>query len=260
VVPWIAMHDCACPPLPGVEILGVRVHVVDWPAALDRIAAFVAEGKPHQVVTVNPEFVIAARHDAAFRDVLARADLSVADGVGLLLAARLRGVLLPERVTGTDGVVRIAERSAALGWRLFFLGAAPGVADRAVERLRDRFPGMVVAGTHPGSPAPEEEDDVVARVRAARPDVLFVAWGAPRQDLWIARNLDRLGVPACIGVGGAFDFHAGLVRRAPRILQRTGTEWLFRLALQPRRWRRMLALPRFAALAAGEAWRMRRGR
>ena len=254
------MHDCACPALPSVEILGVRLHVVDWPAALDRIGAFVAEGAPHQVVTVNPEFVMAARRDAAFREALARADLSVADGVGLLLAARWRGVPLPERVTGTDGVARIAERSARLGWRLFFLGAAPGVADRAVGRLRARFPGMVVAGTFPGSPAPEEEEAIVERVRAARPDVLFVAWGAPRQDLWIARNLDRLGVPACIGVGGAFDFHAGRVRRAPAVMRRTGTEWLFRLALQPRRWRRMLALPRFAVLAAREAWQVRRAR
>ncbi len=254
------MHACGLPPLPAVEILGIRVHAVDWATALDRIADFVAEGQPHHVVTVNPEFVMAARRDPVFRGVLGRADLSVADGVGLLLAARWQGRPLPERVTGADGVARIAERSARVGWRLYLLGAAPGVAEEAAARLGARFPGLAVAGTYPGSPAPEEEDALVARVREARPDVLFVAWGAPAQELWIARHLDRLGVPVCIGVGGAFDFHAGRVRRAPVLMQRTGTEWLFRLALQPRRWRRMLALPRFAVLAAGEAWRVRGAR
>jgi len=118
----------------------------------------------------------------------------------------------------------------------------------------------VVAGTFPGSPAAAEADEIVERVRGARPDVLFVAWGAPAQDLWISRHLDRLGVPVCVGVGGAFDFHAGLVRRAPAVMQRTGTEWLFRLGLQPRRWRRMAVLPAFAILAAREAWQIRRSR
>ncbi|MBN1337345.1 MAG: WecB/TagA/CpsF family glycosyltransferase [Deltaproteobacteria bacterium] len=254
------MHDCVLPPLPSIEILGIRIHVVDQAATLDRIAGFIEEGQPHHVVTVNPEFVEAARTDAAFRQVLERADLCVADGVGLLMASRWQGRPLPERVTGTDSVVRIAERSAHAGWRLFFLGAAPGVAERAAGRLQARFPGMVVAGTHPGSPDPEEEDEIVQRVRNARPDILFVAWGAPRQDLWIARHLDRLGVPACMGVGGAFDFHAGIVRRAPLLVQRAGMEWLFRLGLQPQRWRRMLALPRFAVRAAAEAWQIRRAR
>jgi N-acetylglucosaminyldiphosphoundecaprenol N-acetyl-beta-D-mannosaminyltransferase len=144
-----------------------------------------------------------------------------------------------------DTVVRVAALAAERGYRLYLLGAAPGVAEEAARRLVDAHPGLVIAGTYAGSPAPEEEDAIVARITAAAPDVLFVAYGAPKQDLWIARNLERLRVPVVMGVGGAFDFISGRARRAPAWMQRMGLEWLHRLIHQPWRWRRMLALPRF---------------
>jgi N-acetylglucosaminyldiphosphoundecaprenol N-acetyl-beta-D-mannosaminyltransferase len=136
---------------------------------------------------------------------------------------------------------------------VFYLGAAPGVAERTAEILAARHPGLPVAGCYAGSPAPEEEDGIVARVRAARTDLLFVAYGAPRQDLWLDRNLARTGAAVGIGVGGAFDFVAGVATRAPRWVQRLGLEWLHRLACEPWRWRRQLALPAFA-------WRVLTGR
>lgn len=241
-----------------MEILGVRVDDVTYDETLVRIEGFIREGTPHQIVTVNPEFVVAAQRDERFRRVLNAADLALPDGIGLIWASRLlggrhpQGVTLRERVAGSDLLPKIAALAAKRGYRLFLLGAAPGVAEETARRLRQRNPGLAVAGTYAGSPAIEEEDEIVALVRAARPHILFVAYGAPQQDKWIARNLGRLGVPVCMGVGGAFDFIAGRAKRAPRWMQRMGLEWLHRLYHQPWRWRRMLALPKFAWLVVRE--------
>jgi len=233
---------------PAVHILGVRVDDVTVDETIALVEQFIAAGTPHQVVTVNPEFVMRAREHAAFHDVLDAADLAVPDGQGLLWAARVLGQHLRERVCGSDLVPLLARVAAARGYRLFLLGAAPGVAERAREILERDNPGLCIAGTYAGSPAPEEEDDIVARITSARPDILFVAYGAPRQDLWIRRNMEALGVPVCMGVGGSLDFVAGVARRAPLWVRRLGLEWLHRLIQEPWRWRRMLALPKFAWL------------
>jgi N-acetylglucosaminyldiphosphoundecaprenol N-acetyl-beta-D-mannosaminyltransferase len=144
-----------------------------------------------------------------------------------------------------DLVDRLASLSADKGFRIYLLGAMPGVAERAAKVLCTHYAGLIVAGTDAGSPRAEDEAGIIAQVRAAHPHILLVAYGAPAQDMWIARNLDRLGVPVCIGVGGAFDYLAGVHPLAPRWLRRIGLEWLHRLVTQPWRWRRMLALPRF---------------
>jgi len=227
---------------------GVRADDVTWDEMLAHIEGFIAEGRPHQIVTVNPEFVMAARRDPEFRAIINGAALALPDGVGLLWAGRILGQPLRERVTGSDGVPRIAERAAAKGWRLFLLGAAPGVAEETARRLVKYYPSLKIAGTYAGSPAIEEEASIVELVRRARPDVLFVAYGHPRQDKWIARNLDRMGVPACMGVGGAFDFITGLVPRAPAWVQRIGLEHFYRLLRQPWRWRRQVDVYCFGLL------------
>jgi N-acetylglucosaminyldiphosphoundecaprenol N-acetyl-beta-D-mannosaminyltransferase len=143
-------------------------------------------------------------------------------------------------------VERAAAAAAQRGLRVFLLGAQPGVAEATSDILCARYPGLIIAGTYAGSPAPAEDDALVALVNKATPDILFVAYGAPQQDLWIARNRERLNTGVAVGVGGAFDFISGRRRRAPRWVQRIGMEWLFRLYKEPWRWRRMLALPRFA--------------
>jgi N-acetylglucosaminyldiphosphoundecaprenol N-acetyl-beta-D-mannosaminyltransferase len=204
------------PTSPALRILGIPIHDVTLDEAVEQAAAWVKEGRAHQMATVNPEFVMAARRDPAFRAVLEGADLCLPDGVGITLAARYLGRPLRERVAGVDLVEALAARAARDGWRVFFLGAAPGVADRAASLLAARYPGLTVAGTHAGSPRREEEDDIVRRVREARADVLLVAYGAPAQDLWLARNLARTGAKVGVGVGGAFDYIAGVVPpRAP---------------------------------------------
>ncbi|MGC9359524.1 MAG: WecB/TagA/CpsF family glycosyltransferase [Anaerolineae bacterium] len=230
----------------SLRILGIRVDDVTMEETLALFTSWIETGRPHQVVTVNPEFVMAAQQDAAFRVTLGEADLAVPDGAGLLWASRVLGKPLRERVAGSDLVPRLAELSARHGYRLYLLGSAPGIAERTADVLASEHPGVVIVGTYAGSPAPDEEDAIVARIRAAAPHVLLVAYGAPKQDLWIRRNLSRLAVPVCMGVGGAFDFVAGVTHRAPIWMRRAGLEWLHRLIHEPWRWRRMLALPRFA--------------
>lgn len=233
------------PAISTVTILGLPVSVITFERWLDFIAEWVSGEHARHVCTINPEMVMIARRDPIFRVILERADLTVPDGVGLLWAARRLGTPLPERVTGSDGVPLIAQRAARDGWRLFFLGAAEGVAARAADVLRQRYPGVQIVDTVSGSPAPADEDALVARINASGADILFVAYGAPEQDKWIARNLPRLKVRMAMGVGGSFDFVAGVIPRAPEQMRRLGLEWLYRLYLQPWRIKRMLRLPAF---------------
>ncbi len=238
-------------PLPPIAtILGVKVHALTNAQTLALIEAFIASGQPHQLATVNPEFVVAAQGDEEFRQIINSAALALPDGIGLLKAARFLGTTpLPERVPGSDLVVRLAELSHQKGYRIYFLGARLGVAEKAIEKLKARYPKLQVAGYYAGSPSPAENEIIVQRILLTRPHILLVAYGAPRQDKWIARNLERLQIPVCIGVGGSFDFIAGTAKRAPVWLQHLGLEWLHRFITQPRRWRRIWnAVPRFSWL------------
>jgi len=231
---------------PRLTLLGTRVDLVTPAEALRLMRQFATDGDVHHIITLNPEFIMAARNDDAFRSVIEKADLVLPDGIGVIWASRLYGHPLRERVTGVDTVRALARFAAEHHLRPFLLGAAPGVAEEAARILQAENPGLEIAGTYVGSPRIDEEDAIVSLVRAARPDFLFVAYGAPKQDLWIARNSERLHVPLSMGVGGTFDFIAGKAQRAPAWMQRAGIEWLHRLIQEPWRWRRMLALPRFA--------------
>lgn len=208
--------------------------------------AMVRAGGAHQICTVNPEFVMEARRNPAFAAVLANADLCTPDGFGLLLAVRYLGTPLRGRVTGVELSARLAALAAVRGYSLFLLGAAPGVADEAAAVLCERNPGLRIAGTFAGSPSLRHEPFLRQLIAAARPDILLVAYGHPRQDLWIARNQPHIGVPVAVGVGGVFDYLAGRVPLAPAPLRRLGLEWLFRLLRQPGRLPRIVdAVPRF---------------
>ena len=229
----------------SIDILGVQVHAVTYLQVIDIIGDWITQGDPHQLATANPEFVMAAQHNPEFCKVLNHADLCVPDGVGLLWAAQRLGRVLPERVTGSDLVPLLARKAAEKGWRVYLLGAGPGVAERTAQILLSQNPAFRIAGTYAGSPAEADAPALVERVRLAQPDILWVAYGAPAQDLWIARYGSELGVPVMVGVGGAFDHIAGVRKRAPGWIQRIHLEWLFRLITQPWRWRRQLVLPQF---------------
>jgi len=229
-----------------IEILGLPVDKITYAEWMQLSDRWVKTGsRLHHVCTTNPEFMMIAKRDPNFYNILHRADLCIPDGVGLLWAAKQRGNPLPERVTGSDGVPIIAEHAAKLGWKLFFLGAGEGIAAQAAKILRERYTGLQIVGVYSGNPSPDEEDSIVERVNQSEADILLVAYGAPEQDKWIARNNTRLNVKMAMGVGGSFDFIAGVVPRAPQWMRNAGLEWLFRLYKQPWRLKRMLRLPRF---------------
>jgi N-acetylglucosaminyldiphosphoundecaprenol N-acetyl-beta-D-mannosaminyltransferase len=214
-------------------------------AALRRIEALVEAGGAHLVATVNPEFVMRARSDREFARVLESADLCLPDGFGVVWAARRKGCTMPGPVTGVDLIPPLAAVCARRGWRLFLLGAAPGVAAELADRLRREHPDLQVTA-HAGSADPQADEETARLVGANRPHVLLVAFGAPKQEMWIDRAGPRAGARVAMGVGGSFDYLTGRVARAPQWMRRAGLEWLFRLIRQPWRLRRMLVLPRYA--------------
>ena len=261
----LAAHDyliasLATTPRDCADIVGVLIDRTHQARVLAQIDEFVQSGEPHQIVTVNVDFLNITHQDPSFVRVLNQAAVSVPDGMPLLWVSRLVGQRLPERITGTDLLLGSAALAARRGYSIFLLGAAPGVADEAGAVLQARYPGLQIAGAYSppecGDFTPEENARILAQVRAARPDMLFVALGTPKQEKWIYANLQELGVPVCVGVGGVFNVIPGRIPRAPEPLQRAGLEWLFRLALEPRRlWRRYLiddtrALARAVAYAA----------
>ncbi len=230
------------------EILGVRVDDVTMAETVAWVEAMV--DAPHagcrQIATVNPEFIIAARHNPEFAGVLAACDLNVPDGANLVRGARFLGKSLRERVGGCDLTIRLAARASECGWKIFLLGAHEGVAAAAGTQLCARYPRLQIVGTYAGSPAPSETEGIVTRVNDSGAQLLFVAYGAPAQELWLAQQRGRLAARVTMGVGGSFDYISGRVPRAPKWLQRAGLEWLFRLVRQPWRIKRQQVLVEFA--------------
>lgn len=233
----------------NVMVLGVPVRPVTEEQVLAFVAATVDVGRPKQVATVNAEYIMRARRDQSFMMVLQDSDLNTPDGAGVLWALRHRGIRVSERAGGADLIWSIAEQAAARKHRLFLLGARPGVAEQAGLKLQRHFPDLAIVGSCSGRPEQEWDARQVEHINRTSADILFVAFGAPAQDEWIARNKARLQVPVSMGMGGSFDYVAGTASRAPRWMRAHGLEWLYRLIRQPWRWRRMLVLPQFVWLA-----------
>jgi N-acetylglucosaminyldiphosphoundecaprenol N-acetyl-beta-D-mannosaminyltransferase len=230
-----------------VDILGVgfdRVALVDAVAEVERR---LDAGRRTFVITANPEFVMLCRGEPDVAAIAEGADLVVPDGTGAVMAARLLGDPLPGRAPGRLLVDRLAALLTARRLSLFLLGAAPGVAERAAATLRGRHPELRIAGTYAGSA--EDDADVLPRVAAAAPDAVLVAFGMPKQERWIARNLAQLPtVKIAVGVGGSLDYLAGAAKAPPTLVHAIGLEWLWRLARDPKRWRRQRVLPMFVLL------------
>ncbi len=244
-----------------VDVLGVKISKVDYQSAIRIIEGFLADGGKHYVVTPNPEFVVLAQSDDEFRQILNRADLAVPDGVGLRVGTR---------VTGTDLMIGLCGLASQRGYSVFLLGGRGGVAEAAAERLKAQFANLNIVGTCEGDPEEDFSEQLRKlsesdgqRVRESDSpeirstgvsdspihrstdapsysefsgiDLLFVAYGAPKQEKWIAQNLSKIPVRVAMGVGGAFDFIAGRKKRAPKILRRLGLEWFWRLIQEPQR-------------------------
>lgn len=239
------------------RVLGTRVHGVSLAQARQRIAQLLAQGACAHVITFGAEMAMLAATDQSYRAIVNAADLVVPDTIGIVYAAKLLGTPIPERVAGIELAEAVCEDCARAGLPVFLLGAAPGVATEAAASLRQRFPGLTVAGVQDGYFNKEETATIVAHIRASGTRVLFVALGFPKQEQWIRRHLETLPAVVCMGVGGSFDVWAGRATRAPKLFRSTGFEWLYRLVREPRRFRRQLALPKFALSVMSQAWHER---
>ena len=238
-------------------ILGCKLDPIDSDQATDAILRYAREGTGAQVVTLGTEMVVYAQHDEDYRRVINESALSLCDTVGLLGVARSRGAKLRERVAGVELIEHLCARAADEGLPVYLLGGASGIAERAAEALRARYPGLQIAGTRDGYFADAESAAVAGTIRASRARILFAGLGFPRQEFWLSRYLAQTGCGIGIGVGGSLDVISGNVRRAPDAWRKAHLEWLYRLVTQPHRWRRQLALPYFVLLVAGENVRNR---
>lgn len=246
-------------------LMGIPIDNLSMDETLEKVEEFVEigriTGKHHQVATVNTDFLVKSLEDSNLRDLLQNADLCTPDGMPLVWGSKLLGVPLKERVAGSDMVPMIAERAACKGMTLYFMGAAPGVADEAKAILEARYKGLQVIGTSCPFWKPGEQFDqaVLDEIKAVRPDILLVALGNPKQELWIKTYGAEVGVPVQIGIGASLDFIVGRTKRAPHWMQKTGLEWLARLAQEPRRlWKRYaIDAVRFAPSLLRQWWLMR---
>jgi N-acetylglucosaminyldiphosphoundecaprenol N-acetyl-beta-D-mannosaminyltransferase len=236
-----------------ISILGINVDSVTMQEALDRLEGFVNVRTPRLVATANAEMVMIAQEDAMLHSILNAADLVLADGAGVVWAAGRLGAGVPERVAGFDLTQELLRRAAIAKYRVYWLGSAPGVAESAAQKAADLYPGIHTVGIHDGYFA-QDDIGIIDGIRLAKPDILLCALGVPKQEKWLAQNLQALQVPVSIGVGGTFDVMAGKVNRAPLWMQKASLEWFYRLICQPSRFFRMLALPKFVLRVLVAAW------
>ena len=232
------------------EILGVRFDDLTQQEAAQRGRQLLEEDKFHYVVTPNPEFLLAAEKDPEFRRVLNAADLVLPDGIGVVYSAKILGTPLKERVPGIEFAETMLSALNEMGGRLYLLGAKPGVAEEAGRRICARYPDLVLCGTHDGYF--KDEQAILPEIAAAKPDLLFVCLGAPKQEKWMARWGQHTGAKLAIGLGGCLDVFAGNVQRAPERWQKMGLEWAYRLKKEPKRIGRMAKLPLVLVKAAGQ--------
>jgi len=234
-----------------VKLLDIQIDNLTMQEALARLEEFVSSKKPHLIVTPNPEMIVDAQTKPAFKALINSADLRLPDGISMVVVSKILGIPLKERVSGIDFMLKACALSAQKGYRVFLLGSQPGIARKAAEMLVHDYPGLNIAGSHHGYFKPEDDMAIVARIKNAKPDILFAGLGHGRQERWLAEYLLELNVPACAGIGGSLDVISGEKKRAPRWAQSLYIEWLYRLICEPWRCRRQAALIKFLWLVFG---------
>lgn len=230
-----------------VNILGVYVDKVDIPQAADMIYDFVEDGDGVKTVyTPNSEIIMQAYRSEQIRDILNDASLLTADGIGVVHASRILKNPISKRCAGFDVACVLLDKMAKTGKSVYLFGSKPGVAEEAAKNMQLKYPGLVISGCADGYFDSEKEKKIIEDINIKKPDVLFVCLGAPKQEKWIYNNKDKLSVKVCMGLGGSLDVFAGTVSRAPEFYQKHGIEWLYRLIKEPKRFVRMIDLPKFA--------------
>ncbi len=236
-----------------VNVLGVGIDNLTLSEAVDKALSLISEHRCAYMVTPNPEIVMAAWDDPKVSKAIENADLVIPDGVGVMQAARILGTPLREHMPGIDAATEIIKRLASRGGSVFLYGARPGVAEKAAERMKQRFPGLVICGTNDGYG--NDDGAVVSKINAAKPDFVMVCLGVPKQELWMAKHAAKLDAGLMAGLGGTIDVFSGQVKRAPLIWQRLKLEWLYRCFEEPKRFRKIKRIPQFII----KAWRKRLG-
>lgn len=241
--------------IPRVDVLGVGISAIDMDMALDEIERWITDGEQHYVCVTGVHGVMESQHDPELRRIHNASGLTTPDGMPLVWAGHRAGATDMRRVYGPDLMLALCERAAARGWRSFFYGGKTGVPEKLAQRLKARFPDLEVVGAYspPFRPLTVAEDEaLVRRLDEAAPDLLWVGLSTPKQERWMAAHAGRVHAPVLLGVGAAFDIHAGTLAQAPSWMQRSGLEWAYRLAREPRRlWRRYGSMiPRFAVAIA----------
>lgn len=225
------------------QYMGVEVSPLSYDEITNQLKTRVQAGDQSTIIAVNPEKIMKAQEDATLRDLINGSTFQIPDGVGVLLASRLKGGQVRSRVTGVDMMDHLLKLSAEEGYRVFFYGAKEEVVSKAIENIQAKYPAIQVAGYDNGYV--QDQEALIEKIQASKADVMFIALGSPKQELWIRENKDRLPVKVFQGVGGSFDVFAGHVKRAPAPFRKVGMEWFYRLATDPKRFKRQLALPKF---------------
>ncbi|GMK38242.1 acetylglucosaminyldiphosphoundecaprenol acetyl-beta-D-mannosaminyltransferase [Paenibacillus sp. CCS19] len=231
--------------IPTVSIYGLPFSKMSMDETIAKLTEAIANRETMHVITANPIMVMSAIEDQAYYNMMRTAELIVPDGTGVVWAANYVGEPVAERVPGFDILHRLMALGESKGWSVYLLGTDQQTIDQAAANLKQKYPGTRIAGVRNGYFGPDQDAEVVAEIRAAQPDILFVARSASTQEPWIARYKGELGVPVIMGVGGSFDIIAGKLKRAPKLFQKLRLEWFYRLLQEPYRYKRMLVLPKF---------------
>ncbi|MDD5382788.1 MAG: WecB/TagA/CpsF family glycosyltransferase [Candidatus Margulisbacteria bacterium] len=229
-----------------VDFAGIKVDNVTMAEALAKIESFLNGAQPQLIVTPNPEIIVAAQNDDELKTIVNSAALRLPDGISMVIVSKLLRTPLKQRVTGIDLMLKLIEAAAVKGRKIHLLGGAPGVADEAAAKLKQQYPTLNIVGAENGYFSADVE--VIKKIKATKPDMLFVGLGAGKQEKWLARHLKELNVPASMVIGGSLDVISGRKNRAPKWIQALYLEWLYRLFTEPNRWKRQLALPKFLYL------------
>lgn len=232
--------------IPTVPIYGLQVSKMNMDDTVEYLEQSIKKGKPQQIITANPIMIMTALEQPAYMQVMKHAELLVPDGAGLVWAASTCGQPVAERVAGYDLLHRLMDRGQSLQWKVYLLGSTPEVIQATATRLKSLYPHTSIVGYRDGFFGPDQDAEIIAEIRRLSPDLLFVARGADTQEPWIGTYKQELGVPIIMGVGGSFDVISGKTKRAPKLFQKLRLEWFYRLLKEPTRYKRMLALPKFA--------------
>jgi len=228
-----------------VDILGVNISASNVSQATEFITDAIASGNKISVFTPNSEIILSAYKNENFKNIINSASLCTADGIGVIYASKIFGTPIPERCSGYDISLELIKQMSKTGFSLYLFGASPGVAETAKKKIEESNPGINIIGCHDGYFDSEEEQNIINDINEKKPNVLFVCLGFPKQEKWIYDHLNDLDINVAMGLGGCLDVYAGNAKRAPQIFIKLGLEWFYRLLKEPKRFFRMLALPKF---------------